>query len=148
MRKRYTCSFCKTKNNVFHTIISDNGKYDIKPICINCQKKAIEKHDVILWEHDLKDIENIVADQLLENKFTNIKSNYNYLHFLIKNQLMKTCWYHGFPWFQQRKPCHSAKVMVIDIVETQPPCMIELFVAKCENMPKIHLQKHFEILQC
>lgn len=73
MRKRYTCSFCKTKNNVFHTIISDNGKYDIKPICINCQKKAIENHDVILWEHDLKDIENIVADQLLENKFTNIK---------------------------------------------------------------------------
>ena len=73
MRVRYTCSICGTKNNVFHTIISDNGTYAIKPICINCQKKAIEKHDVILWEHDLKDIENIVAEQLLENKFTNIK---------------------------------------------------------------------------
>ena len=73
MRKRNICSICGTKNNVFFTIISDNGKYTIKPICINCQHKEIEKTELILWEHDLKDIENIVADQLLENRFTNIK---------------------------------------------------------------------------
>lgn len=73
MRERHTCSICGTKNNVSLMLTSHNGNYTIQPICTNCQKNEAEYNDVILWEHDLKDIENIVAEQLLENKFTNIK---------------------------------------------------------------------------
>ena len=73
MQQRNKCSVCGSHSNVFFTVISKNGNYSIQPICINCQRKETETAELILWEHELKDIENIVADQLIQNKFTNIK---------------------------------------------------------------------------
>ena len=61
---------------------------------------------------------------------------------------MKTCVAHGFPCFLWRYSCNDATGKDIDIAETQRFSMIQIYVAKCEKIAEMHLQKHFEILQC
>lgn len=69
------CHRCGTQNNVFTDLVFDKSKngYTIHHICIKCKKCDLELNTTIQWEHNLKEIEYDVAEQIISKKFTNIK---------------------------------------------------------------------------
>lgn len=70
-----TCYRCGTQNNVFTDLVFDRNRnsYTIHPVCINCKKSDLELDNTIRWEHNLKEIEHDVAEQIISKRFPNIK---------------------------------------------------------------------------
>lgn len=86
MKHALKCNRCGGTTNVFTDAIynADTNTYTLTPICINCKKSDLEIEHVVSWEKELNDLESSVADQLIKNKFSNIKFKNNAREILIE----------------------------------------------------------------
>jgi hypothetical protein len=66
---------CGNTANVFTDAVYNENThtYTLTPICINCKKTDLEVSNVISWERELQGIEESVANQLINEKFSKIK---------------------------------------------------------------------------
>lgn len=89
MKHNLKCNRCGGETNVFTDAVYDNetNTYTLTPICINCKKSDLEIKNVVSWERGLNDLESSVADQLIKDRFSDIKFKNNARETLIK--LMK-----------------------------------------------------------